>query len=323
MDKELVFSIVLILILGSIAGGIYLRSAGSDNKVQPVNTADPTVADPNDAVCPPKDIDPIGNTNTEPENTNTITIENVGKYTFEPEVIKSVRSDIFKNGYFSLFDILVNIDSNKEIDMDFYFNESMNTNVINSINGKENWWYRAYYSGGWLESNAFRMDHYPYKDNSTIILYQESKSVLNDIFDKFAREVRRVDSNDGKIVIPTVIINGKSKDYRFNDVEVTSHNLRNDSFQEGVITAIDVIMTLGDLGKIYYELKWYETVGTADPVKTYFVHRLGNDEAYDRCGWVFEEGDYGATYYSNHIHIPSDQRILNSPEYEEWFWICI
>ena len=25
----------------------------------------------------------------------------------------------------------------------------------------------------------------------------------------------------------------------------------------------------------------------------------------------------------NHIHLPSDSRVINSPEYMEWFWICI
>ena len=41
---------------------------------------------------------------------------------------------------------------------------------------------------------------------------------------------------------------------QFKNIEITPHNLRNDTLQEGVITAMDVIMTLGDLGLISYGL---------------------------------------------------------------------
>ena len=74
--------------------------------------------------------------------------------------------------------------------------------------------------------------------------------------------------------------------------------------------------------KIEYELKWYETIAAADPIKNYWVHRINNDEAYDTCGFVYEAGSYEMGG-RNHIHIPSDSKVINSPEYEEWFWICL
>jgi len=52
------------------------------------------------------------------------------------------------------------------------------------------------------------------------------------------------------------------------------------------------------------------------------VDGINEDEAHGTCGFVYEAGSEKLRY-GNHIHIPSDYRIINSPEYEEWFWICL
>ncbi|UCH57022.1 MAG: hypothetical protein JSV18_06705, partial [Candidatus Bathyarchaeota archaeon] len=110
----------------------------------------------------------------------------------------------------------------------------------------------------------------------------------------------------------------------FKDVEVTAHDLRNDTFQDGVITAIDVILSLGDEGKLSYGLKWYDSIGTARIVKNYWVESIDEDEAHGRCGFVYESGNLDLKGFAgNHIHLPSDSRVLNSPEYVMYFWICI
>jgi len=141
----------------------------------------------------------------------------------------------------------------------------------------------------------------------------------------FEEETARIEANNGRIIIPEVIIRGpQTGDIIFKDVEVKPHNLRNDMLKDGTVTAIDAIMSLGDEGKISYELFWYESIGTAQIVKNYWVNGINKDKSYDRCGFVYEEGSLA--YYrftGNHIHIPSDIRIINSPEYLEYFWICI
>ena len=79
-------------------------------------------------------------------------------------------------------------------------------------------------------------------------------------------------------------------------------------------------MSLGDQGKITYLFKWYETIGTARVVKTYYLEKVNHDRAAGACGFVYETGPEGFRY-QNHIHIPSDVRVINSPEYGYWFWI--
>jgi len=254
---------------------------------------------------------------------NAIMIDGVGQFEYSSKEITSMRPDIFTEGHFSVFDILAYLDNQSKIDMNYHFDDTMNTYVIDDINGKENWWYMAYYDGGWPEDNVFRMDHYPYKDKMYIRMERESEDTLNKYHDIFRSEVERKSRDDGKVLIGSVIIRGTRDELIFHDVKVTPHNLRYDTLVNGTVTAIDVIMSLGDAGLITYELQWYNTVGTAT-VKNYFVQKINDDELEGRCGFVYEAGSYNYSgFRGNHIHIPPDIRVINSPEYVEYFWICI
>jgi len=245
-------------------------------------------------------------------------------YFFNPTIVETTRPDLFKPGHFSMFDILVHLDKENKIELDYHFDESMNTHIIDSINGEPNWWYITFYSGGWTEQNVFRPDHYSWKPLTTLRFYQTSPQNLADIYSVWKQEIEMLESNNGKIIIPEVIIRGNTFTNVFENVEVTTHNLRNDTFQENTITAIDVILSLADQGEMTYELQWYDTIGTASIVRSYWVDTIDNDKAYDRCGFVYEAGaDRYRGFTGNHIHLPSDTRILNSPEYVEFFWICI
>jgi len=254
---------------------------------------------------------------------NDIIIEGIGTFQYNPNTVDTVRTDLFKPGHFSIFDILVDLDNKNEINMEFHYDADMDTHVIDSINDEGNWWMYAYYDGGWIEQNVFRMDHYPYKPKMFIKMIKISPTRLNHIYDTFKEEILRLNSNNGTLIIPTVTIRGPNNNLVFNDIEVTPHNIRNDTFRNGVITAIDVIMSLGDQGLISYKLNWYESIGGSE-VKDFYVDGINDDIAYARCGFVYEAGDLDFPGFSgNHIHIPADIRIITSPEYEEWFWICI
>ena len=119
-----------------------------------------------------------------------------------------------------------------------------------------------------------------------------------------------------------MIIRSKSFTLTFENVTVTSHNLRNDVFKENTIIAIDVILSLEEQGKISYSLQYYESIGSASLVKSYWVEAINQDVASGRAGFVYEAGSTQFRFSSgNHIHLPSDTRVLNSPEYVEYFWI--
>jgi hypothetical protein len=246
-------------------------------------------------------------------------------YSFNPQEIISIRSNIFREGVFSVFDILLFLENQSKITLQYHFDPEMNTYVIDSMNGQTYWWYEIYYSGGWSEDNAFRMDHYPWKEGATIRFRYSNSYLLNRIHETFRNEISRLNGNNGTIIIPEIRIIGKDDDTRFYDIEVTSHNFRDDLFQEGVVTGIDAILSLKDQGLIdSYDLQWYDEIGTAKIVRNYWINGINDDVAYGTCGFVYEFGDHEFDGFSgNHIHLPSDARVLNSPEYGLWYWICL
>ncbi len=245
------------------------------------------------------------------------------QFSFNPTEVNTLRPDLFKPGYFSAFDVLVHLADQGFVNLEYHFNESMNTYLIDTINGEVNWWYRIWYDGGWPEENVFRMDHYPWKDGTWLKFVHIQPNRLAAIYQEFRAEVARFNETNGSIIIPQVEILGNLVQKIFYNVTVTPHNLRNDVFQDGVITAIDIIMSLGDQDLITYDLQWYESIGTAGIVKSYWIDGINQDLAYGRCGFVYETGSFHFRNNGNHIHLPSDTRILNSPEYGIWIWICI
>ena len=253
-----------------------------------------------------------------------VTLENE-IYTFDPNRIQTVRPDIFQPGHFSIFDILVDLHNSGQISLAYHFAPEMNTHVIDSIDGHPHWWYHVYYDGGWPEHNIFRMDHYPWKEQSVVMFVKEAEDQLNAHYDIFRSETIRRAEMGPELIIPEVQISGHYSELIFTDVHVTAHNLRNDTFQNGIITAIDVIMSLGDQGQLTYELQYYSSIGVyAGIVQSYWVEGINEDIAYGGCGFVYEEGSLrGRIIGGNHIHIPSDTRVSVSPDYAKWFWICL
>jgi hypothetical protein len=245
-------------------------------------------------------------------------------YGFNVSDVETKRPDIFRNGSFSVFDVVAHLGERGAIELDYSFKESMNTHVIHSINNRTNLWYRVQYSGGWPENNVYRMDHYLWKTGTDLTVYSEDEDIIERIFDTFRDEVTRSNRNFGAVVIPEVFILAPDIDLRFRNVEVTPFNLRRDIFQEDVVTAIDVILTLGDQGLITYGVQWYDEIGDADYVRSFWVESINGKKSVGTCGWVYESGArefHG--FNGNHIHLPSDVRPLNSPQYVLYFWICI
>jgi len=92
------------------------------------------------------------------------------------------------------------------------------------------------------------MDLYPYKDKMTLKTLQTTEEYLESVYETYRDEVTRLNENDGVLVAPEVIIEGKDETMVFENVEIKAHNLN---------------------------------------------------------------------------HIPSDVRVITSPQYVKYFWICI
>jgi hypothetical protein len=220
---------------------------------------------------------------------------------------------------------MVRVARQGDIDLQYHFSEGMDTHVVDTINGQAAWWYRARYSGGWAENNAYRMDMYPYKNGTEIRLRPATPDYLVSIYDTFEEEVERLKANGGQVLIPRLTIRSPLADYHFQDVAVTAHGVRSDVLQPGVVTALDALLSLGEQGRLpALKLTWYERIASADPVQHYWVEQIGDAVAEGGCGFVYETGPRAFSGFTgSHIHIPADLRPTVSPEYALWFWICL
>ena len=246
-------------------------------------------------------------------------------YNFNAKIDNTTRPDLFQNGSFSVFDVLVHLDSIGEINLTYHFNASMDTYVIDSLFEQQDWWYYVHYSGGYEgEINAVRMDHYPWKPGTFIAFHKQDPSYINQVYSTFEEEVSRLSNNSGNVIIPVVAINSDTFDLEFYNITVTPHNMRTDTFQIGVITALDIIMSLGHLGHITYELEWIESLRGASYIHSYFVDQINADKTVGRCGFLYEVGDNDfKSPGPNYIFLSSDERIITSPEYLRFFWDCL
>jgi hypothetical protein len=293
----------------------------------PEVTADKTRAEPPSYLLPIEDggvTPPLTQAGRKPSRVGEVIIRrDIGTFEFDPTQIETVRPDIFQSGHFSLFDILVHLDAKGEIDLEYHFDESMDTHVIDSLNGETGWWHDAYYSSGWSETNVFRMDMYPYKDGTTFRLIDRNPTEIEEIYQTFRDEVARLEMNKGEIIIPQVTIRSRVFTLEFQDVLVTAHGIRSDVLQPDVITAMDILLSLLEQGELSrLKLTWYEGIADADPVDSYWTEQINEAEAYGGAGFVYETGPLAFKgFRGSHIHIPSDVRTIISPEYAFWWWI--
>ncbi len=270
----------------------------------------------------PEDI-PAARTPSEP---GTLEIEGIGEFTFDPEEIETVRPDIFRPGHFSVFDVVVHLAEKGWFTLDAHYNPALGTHVIDELDEQMNWWYRAYYPGGWPEINAFRMDMFPYKEGMTIRLSTQTEEYMGRLYSSFGEEIQRKSVALGRVVIPEVRVGTDV----YTNVPVSAHNVRSDVLQPGTITALDVLLSLADQGQSdHMKLTWYSRIGDADPVDSFWVEQIAtgdgvyDDEASpDTGGWVYESGSRQfASFRGSHIHIPADVRVIVSPEYMTWYWL--
>ena len=212
----------------------------------------------------------------DPQRKGTISIEGlVEEFEVDPKEVQTLRQDVFKKGYFSVFDVLAHTCRERGIGIRHHFDSELRTHVIDSIDGKEHWWYAAHYHGGGrCEEPVHRMDTFPYKDRMEIRVYQVSKERIEEIHSAFRAEARRLKANDNKVIVPEVAIRTPGLDLTFKNVEVKCHGLRSDMFQKDVLTGADIMLSLAERGEITLECQWLGTTGRS-LVQGYSFTRFG------------------------------------------------
>ena len=225
-----------------------------------------------------------------------------------------------------MFDVLVHLHESGEITLEHHFDEALDTHVIDSLNGTTDWYYAQIYDGGFgVEEQYHRIDYALIKDRMTVEVRRYSAQDMATRQTIWATEVSRRQAAGGSVTIPDVSITGPDGTrLNFTDVVVTAHNLRNDVFANGAITAIDVVLSLCDQGHITSLARWRDTVGGAE-VKDYFVDGINSWQASGSCGFTYGLGEHAnsgdfSMFGGNDVHIPMDIRLIHNPEYIELSW---
>ncbi len=261
-----------------------------------------------------------------PSALGTVEVEGLGAFTFNPLEVASLRSETFADGQFSVFDVVAHLGDKGWFPLSYHYDRLLDTHVIDQLDGRKDWWYRAHYAGGWAETNATRMDLFPYKDGMSIQLATRPEEYVAELYNSFGAEVLRKSLNLGRVVIPEVRIGTVVH----QNVPVSPHDVRADVLQPGVVTALDVLLSLGDQRRIgALKLTWYGNLGQATPVDSFYVEQIDDgDGVYDgesspeTGGWVYETGSLAFSgFQGNNIRVPADVRIIVSPEYMVWYWI--
>ena len=311
--------------LGLEAG--FRTPAASPSTASPTTEPPPIEAEGGEADAEPRVWTPPEprHTGDLPAGEGTVRIDGLDTFAFQADQVETVRPDIFQPGHFSVYDAVVHLAEAGHVDLDAHFDAAMDTHVIDAINGEGPWWYQAYYANGWSETNAFRMDMFPYKDNMTIRLGDISPGDREAIFETFRAEMARLEAHGGVQVLPRLVIRTSAREHVFEDVTVEPHDLRTDVLQPGLVTGLDALISVWEAGLLpELKLTWYEAIGRADPVDSYWVEQVDEAVASGGCGLVYETGDRAFSgFRGSHIHLPADVRVTRSPEYALWFWICL
>jgi len=269
-----------------------------------------------------------------PTTEGIVEVRGVGALSFDPAHVQTLRPDLFVEGHFSVFDVLVHLAGRGDIQLEYAWDKAAATHWISSLNGLSGWWYDARYAGGEYERPVVRMDHFPVKDGMSIRLYLEQPDRLAAIRQSFRNEVERRAANGGVVIIPEVTVRGPRWTLVARDVIVVPSGTRPDVFRPGVVTALDVLLALGRAGVLTsVKLVWHDRLDNADPVDGFMVHalRAGGHEApaTEGCMFAHQTGSdvlegfivphgHGAS----HIHLSADLEPLVSPERVRWTWLC-
>jgi hypothetical protein len=270
----------------------------------------------------PDDV-PTGRT---PYEAGTVTIDGLGEFTFNPAEVQTLRPRIFAPGHFSVFDVVAHLGDKGWFPLRYHYNACLDTHVIDELDGRMNWWYRAYRAGGWPEINAVRMDMVPYTDGMVIRLDTQPEEYMGRMYNGFAQELLRKSINQGRVIIPEVRIGTVVH----ANVPVSAHDLRTDVLQPGTVTALDVLLSLADQGKMDgLKLTWYSTAAENDIFDSFVVEQIDDGDGIydgettpDSSCWVYETGSLEfAGFKGSNIHVPADVRVIVSPEYMTWYWL--
>ena len=268
--------------------------------------------------------------------------------------IQTKRPDIFAEGFFSMFDVILAVAAKNGVQITYSYDASRKTHFINSLDNKAgDFWYHFSYDAGAGNSNelayrrAYRWDEALWRPGVWIKVVEGED--LNGLKQEYFEEIQR-ETNRGHL-IPSVRININPSDYKgnpleshritvsrdFQDVLVTPHNVRSfgypssdpKPFQPGVVTSLDILLSLQDQGKLDLVTSVFYTYFAQKYIHSHYVVAMG----FPGVGTAHSSGRQGFVYTTNNgsynnlpnnadrkFHMTSDICVVHAPDFSYWRW---
>jgi hypothetical protein len=278
-------------------------------------------------------------------------------YPFDPSQynITSVRPEVFAPGFFSMFDVILAVANRHGIAVDYSYDSTRKCHFIASINNVPgNYWYHWSYDAGSGNSQeiqyrrANRWDEALWRPGVWIKVVEGEN--LNEIKAEYLEEINR-ETTSGHM-IPSVRIAINPTQYQgnppgsgritvsrqFSNVAITAHNVRSvgysspysKPFQPGVVTSLDIPLSLMDQGQLNLVTGVFYTHFASHYIESYYVVALG----FPSVGTAHSSGRQGIVYVTengtfnqlpnnadNKLHMTSDINVIHAPDFTYWRWI--
>ncbi len=269
--------------------------------------------------------------------------------------IISVRPDIFAEGYFSIFDVILAVAESNAIPVEYYYDDSRKTHFITTLdNIAGDYWYHFSYDAGEGNSNeiqyrrANRWDETLWRSGVWISLVEGEN--LAEIKAEYLEEINR--ENSLGHMIPYVKIAINPSDYEGNppesgritvsreyyNVQLTAHNYRatgyptpySKPFQPGVVTSLDIPLSLMDQNELDVVTGVFYTHFAGNYIDSYYIVALGFPDvgtahASGRQGFVYttENGTYRhlPNNADRKFHLTCDISVIHAQDFSNWRWI--
>lgn len=156
-----------------------------------------------------------------------------------------------------------------------YFNSNLwHFSMVQSVGQNK------HYAGKRGNTTYIRMDQFWLREDQRVRFTVFSEEMINRMRWTWKREVQRLADNDGKFIIP--LVQHRDLDVSFTNpptetiaenLEVKAHNLRSDIFQDGVVTQMDVWLTIADNTGADFRLTWWPILSSGAKVNSFtFMH---------------------------------------------------
>jgi hypothetical protein len=277
-------------------------------------------------------------------------------YAFDParHTLSTVRPDIFAPGYFSMFDVILAVAREQGISVEYHWDPSRKTHFIDAIEGRPaDYWYRFSYDAGSGNQSElglrreYRWDEALWRPGVWIAVTEGE--ALGEIKEAYLREIQREQAHGPMVPLVTIAINpsahrenppGSNRitvTREFRDVKVSPHDLRaagapvpfSRPFQPGVVTSLDVLLSLRDQGELSLVSSVFYTYLAGKYIDSHYVVALG----FPGMGTAHASGRHGFTYTTGNgswqrmvndanrtFHITADIAVLHSPDFSRWVW---